>query len=75
MSKPLILGVAGLGTVGTSLIELLEAHGARLERLLGRSLKIGAVSAKSKTKDRGVDLSGMTWFDDPVALAQSADID
>ncbi|MEO1205343.1 MAG: homoserine dehydrogenase [Pseudomonadota bacterium] len=75
MSKPLILGVAGLGTVGTGLIELLGTHGPRLKLLLGREITIGAVSARSKSKDRGVDLSGMAWFDDPVALAASDDID
>lgn len=75
MSKPLILGVAGLGTVGTGLIELLTTHGSRLQSLLGRPIRIGAVSAQSKTKDRGVDLTGYAWFDDPVALAQSDTID
>ncbi|MEO1543363.1 MAG: homoserine dehydrogenase, partial [Pseudomonadota bacterium] len=75
MSKPLILGVAGLGTVGTGLIELLTTHGSRLQSLLGRPIQIGAVSAQSKTKDRGVDLTGYAWFDDPVALARSDTID
>ena len=34
-----------------------------------------AVSARSRTKDRGQDLSKLAWFDDPVALAASPEID
>ena len=65
-------GVAGLGTVGAATIEIIQAeptHGGS-----GRTIEIVGVSARDRTKDRGVDLSGVEWFDDPVALAQS-DID
>ena len=34
-----------------------------------------AVSARDRAKDRGLDLSGLAWFDDPVALAQSDKVD
>jgi homoserine dehydrogenase len=34
-----------------------------------------AVSARSKTKNRDVDLSNYDWEDDPVALAKRSDID
>ena len=33
------------------------------------------MSARDKSKDRGIDLSGCTWFDNPVELARSADVD
>jgi homoserine dehydrogenase len=36
---------------------------------------ITAVSARDRSRDRGVDLNGIDWFDDPVELAKSADID
>ena len=36
---------------------------------------MAGVSARSRAKDRGVDLSAIPWFDDPVALAQSDEID
>ena len=40
----------------------------------GRPIVITAVSARSQ-KDRGVDLSGYAWEDDPVALAARDDVD
>lgn len=70
MSEPLNLGVAGLGTVGTGLIQLLEAHAERLEKTLGRPIRITGVSARTRTAEREALVSGATWFSDPVALAQ-----
>jgi homoserine dehydrogenase len=75
MAEPLRVGIAGLGTVGASVIRLLERQGAALAARSGRAVKVTAVSARDKSRDRGVDVSGMAWFDDPVALAKSADID
>jgi homoserine dehydrogenase len=75
MAEPLRVGIAGLGTVGACVIRLLERQGAALAARSGRAVKVTAVSARDKSRDRGVDVSGMAWFDDPVALAKSADID
>jgi homoserine dehydrogenase len=36
---------------------------------------VTAVSARSRGKDRGVDLSGLAWYDDPVTMAREADAD
>jgi homoserine dehydrogenase len=46
-----------------------------LEARTGRRIVVTAVSARDSRRQRGVDVSGMTWFDDPVALANSPDID
>ncbi|WP_333793342.1 homoserine dehydrogenase [Hyphomicrobium sp.] len=70
MSDPLTLGVAGLGTVGMGLIQLLAAHAPRLQQMLGRSVKVTGVSARSRDKERGGGLDDVRWFDDPVALAR-----
>ena len=75
MSEPLRLGIAGLGTVGTGLLRVVEAHGPRLASTLGREIKVVAVSAQSRSKDRGVSLAGFSWFDDPVKLAGDPRID
>ncbi|MDX2157619.1 MAG: homoserine dehydrogenase [Hyphomicrobiaceae bacterium] len=75
MQQPLRLGIAGLGTVGAGVLHLLEVHSQRLADQLGRSIKVVAVSARTRGKDRGVGLSGVRWFDDPVELAKAADID
>jgi len=75
MQQPLTLGIAGLGTVGASLIQLLLQHKDRLEERAGRPVRIGGVSARHKGKDRGVELSDVPWFDDPVRLATDPGIE
>ncbi len=75
MADALRVGIAGLGTVGASVVRVLCEKAAELTRQCGRPIAVAAVSARSKRKDRGVDLSSAKWFDDPVALAQTADID
>lgn len=68
------IAIAGLGTVGVGLIELLTNNAAEISAR-GAKFEIVAVSARSKNKDRGVDLSGYEWCDNPVDLANtSADI-
>ncbi|WP_281926975.1 homoserine dehydrogenase [Roseibium album] len=75
MAEALKVGVAGLGTVGTSVVQLLEKHGTQIARKTGRAVTVTAVSARSRTKDRGIDVSNFDWFSDPVELARKADID
>ena len=75
MSEPIKLAVAGLGTVGLGLIELLEKQTDLLAERSGRRVKIVAVSARDKLKDRGLDLSRFEWFDDPVDMARNAAVD
>jgi homoserine dehydrogenase len=75
MELPLRIGVAGLGTVGLALLELLDRRAAALAARCGRKINVAAVSAKEPRKKRGVDLSRFSWFDDPVALAASPDVD
>jgi homoserine dehydrogenase len=41
----------------------------------GRAVTISAISARTRNKDRGVDLSAYAWEDDPVALAKRDDVD
>ncbi len=75
MTNSLRIGIAGLGTVGASVIRLLNRQDRALQARTGRKIVVAAVCARDKTLDRGVDLSGAKWFDDPVALAASNDID
>ncbi len=75
MSDPLRLGIAGLGTVGVGVVRILRQQAPLLEARLGRKLAISAVSARSKGRDRGVNISAYAWEDDPVALATRDDVD
>ncbi|WP_245891860.1 MULTISPECIES: homoserine dehydrogenase [Devosia] len=72
---PLRVGVAGLGNVGATLVRILQKDSAELTRKLGRQLEVVAVAARSRSRDRGIDISGLEWFDDPVALAKWDGID
>jgi homoserine dehydrogenase len=75
MTQPLRLGIAGLGTVGVGVLRIVQKHAEMLTTRAGRPIEITAVSARSKTKDRGVDLSGYAWEDDPIDLAKRDDVD
>ncbi len=75
MSQPLKLGIAGLGTVGAGVVKIVQKHADLLEKRAGRRIVISAVSARSRSKNRDVDLSGYGWEDDPVALARRKDVD
>ena len=68
---PLRIALAGLGTVGGGVIKLLDANRALIERRAGRAIEVVAVSARDRTKHRGVDLSRFGWVDDTVALADA----
>jgi homoserine dehydrogenase len=71
-SETLRLAVAGLGTVGATVARYLATNANAFTARTGRKVEIVAVSARSKTKDRGIDLSRIQWFDDPVAMANEA---
>lgn len=75
MSDPLRLGIAGLGTVGVGVVKIIRQHAALLETRTGREITISAVSARSKGRERGVNISRYAWEDDPVALARREDVD
>ncbi len=75
MSYTFKIGLAGLGTVGISTLKRLVSMQSKLSDIAGHSVEVRAISARSRDKDRGIDLSGFKWYDDPVALAQSDDID
>jgi homoserine dehydrogenase len=75
MAEILRVGVAGLGTVGASVVRLLQRQAQALAARTGRDIVVTAVSARDPGKDRGVDLAGATFHDDPVALAASDGID
>ena len=75
MTKPLRLAVAGLGTVGAGIVKIVQQHADLLTVRAGCPIEIVAISARSRSKDRGVDLSGYAWEDDAVALARRDDVD
>ena len=70
MTEPLRVALAGLGTVGAGVIRLIDANADLIARRAGRPIEIVAVSARDRSKDRGVDIARFDWVDDMRDLAQ-----
>jgi homoserine dehydrogenase len=75
MSEPLRVGVAGLGTVGAAVVRILARQENALAARSGRPVRVTAVSARDRARDRGVDAARYRWFDDPRDLARSGEVD
>ncbi|MEO0462367.1 MAG: homoserine dehydrogenase [Pseudomonadota bacterium] len=74
-AKPFRIAIAGLGTVGAGVIRLLDTNRDLIAARAGRPLEITAVSARDRSKDRGIDLARFEWEDDMTALALRDDVD
>src|SRR5712691_384918 len=75
MVAPLKLGIAGLGTVGASVVRLVAEQRDALIARCGRPIEVVAVSARSRAKKRDIDPRKLRWVADPVALATDREID
>jgi len=69
------IGVAGLGTVGAGVIKLLAQQEQVIAARAGVPIKVTAVSARNRGRDRGIALDGLIWHDNPVALATDPNVD
>ena len=75
MTEPLRIALAGLGTVGTGVVRLLDTNCDLIARRAGRAIEIVAVSARDRYRDRGIDHARFAWTDDTAALAARDDVD
>ena len=75
MTEPLKIAVAGLGTVGAGLLQLLRDNEDLVSARAGRPIRVVAVSARDRSRDRGVSIAAMAWHDDPVRMAEAPGID
>jgi len=73
--RPLSVGVAGLGTVGGGVLRLLRENAGVITARAGRAVEVVAVSARDRGRDRGVDVGGMRWYDDPLGLVSDPGVD
>jgi homoserine dehydrogenase len=75
MAKIMKVGIAGLGTVGVGVIKVLRQHRQLLSDRSGSDFEIVAVSGRDRSKDRGVSLDGLTWYDNAVDIASDPNVD
>ena len=75
MAQPLKVGLAGLGTVGGAVLQLLERGRDKLIARCGRSIEVVAISARSRSKKRSFNIGKLRWISDPAALARDPTID
>ncbi len=75
MTRPLNVGVAGLGTVGAGVLTLLRQNAELIAARAGRPIAVTAVAARDRKRDRGISLDGLRWYDDAVALAADPAVD
>ena len=75
MDKPIKIAIAGLGTVGAGVIKVINDNNDAISARCGRPIEVTAVSARDRNRDRGVSLDGMTWYDNPVEMAEDDNVD
>jgi homoserine dehydrogenase len=75
MADALKVGLAGVGTVGGGLLQLLAAHGEQIAARAGRRIDVVAVSTLEHRRNKDVDISKFRRAQDPVALATDPGID
>ncbi len=75
MKPPLKIAIAGLGTVGAGVLQLLDRQADLLAQRAGRRIVLTAVSARDRRRDRGVDLSAVRWYEDAAAMAADPEVD
>ncbi|WP_446424997.1 homoserine dehydrogenase [Mailhella sp.] len=73
MSKKIIIGIAGLGTVGSGLVEMLRKNRDDILRRTGREFVIKAVAVHNINKKRDLP-EGTVLTADPLDLARDPDI-
>jgi homoserine dehydrogenase len=69
MKAVMKVGVAGLGTVGAGVVKLLRDNADLIAARAGQRIEVVAVSARDRSRDRGVALEGVNWHQDAAALA------
>ena len=75
MKPPFKIAIAGLGTVGSGVLQLLDRQADLLTHRAGRRIVVAAVSARDRRRDRGADLSAVRWYEDAAAMAADPEID
>ena len=75
MKKNLNIVIAGVGTVGSSTIKLIEKNKKILLSKSGIKLNILGIFARNKNKKRNFDTRKYVWFNDPIKMVRNEQVD
>ena len=75
MNKSLNIVIAGLGTVGSGTIQLIEKNKSLIKLRSGLDINIIGISGKSRNKKRSFNVKKYNWFDNPLKMLQLKDLD
>ena len=64
------IGIAGLGNVGSALVETIEENKNYFFDKTDVELNIVGISARTKNKKRNFNISNYTWYDDPIEMSK-----
>ena len=69
------LGIVGLGTVGTGVVKIIEKNRSVYKKEYGIEIIITGISAKNKKKKRSFNIENYCWYDNPLKMASSEEVD
>jgi len=75
VTRPVGVGLIGLGTIGTGVVKVLARNAAVIEQRLGFPLRLVRVADLDTETDRGVDLSGVRFDSDAEGLIDDPDVE
>ncbi len=73
--KPITIGLMGLGTVGTGVVQIIQNHQDKLMQQVGCQVEIKRVLVKDLYKDRGIDLVSELLTTSPMDIISDPEID
>ncbi len=73
--KKIGIGIVGLGTVGSGLIEIIQKNNNIYKSKYKTDFSINGISAKNRNKKRNISIKRYKWFDDPIKMTELPNID
>ncbi|MDF9759043.1 MULTISPECIES: homoserine dehydrogenase [Peribacillus] len=73
--KAISIGLLGLGTVGSGVVQIIESHQDKLTHQVGCSISIKKILVKDTTKERLVDIEKDMLTDNPEDILSNPEID
>lgn len=73
--KAISIGLLGLGTVGSGVVQIIESHQDKLMHQVGCSISVKKILVKDTTKERLVEIDKGMLTDNPEDILSNPEID